>query len=107
MKELKELIETDAMKRVSQDTAHALLEDLRFSLEYDAEVSASLNIAPRSPRQILRLLIEADQKKAERRYGKTNTVEWAMMQIEKIAPDYVKSIKRSYGKAEEGEDTNN
>lgn len=96
MDEIKELIEKDAAERVKQDPARALLEDLKLSLEYDAEVSVSLNITPRSPRQLLKLLIEADQKKNERRYGKTNTVEWAMMQIEKLDPEYAKSIKRKY-----------
>lgn len=106
MNEIKELIDNDAMERVARDPARALLEDLKMSLEYDAEVSASLNIKPRSPRQMLKLLIDADQKKTDRRYGKTTTVEWAWQQLEKLDPEYVKTIKRN-GTTEEGDDSQN
>lgn len=96
MNEIKELIDKDAAERVATDPFRALLEDLKLSLDYDAEVSAALKIKPRSHRELLALLINADQKKKERRYGKSTTVEWAMVQLEKLDPEYIKSIKRKY-----------
>ena len=103
MEELKKIIEQKAQERYDTDPARILLRDLKFCIEEDANVSAEMRISAMSPRQIIKTLLEADQKEKVRKYGRITTVEWALMQIEKIDPEFIHSIKRKYN----GQDSNN
>lgn len=94
MDEIKELIEQNAEARAS--VSKALLEDLQAAIEHDAEVSAANHIAPLSPRQVMQLLLDADARQTEHRYGSITTVAGAWLRLEKYAPEYMESLTRKY-----------
>lgn len=94
MDEIKELIEQNAEARAA--VSRALLEDLKLAIEHDSEVSAANHIAPLGPRQIMQLLLDADMKQGERRYGGISTVQGAWLRLEKYAPEFMESLTRKY-----------
>ena len=107
MEELKEIIKQKAQERFDNDKGRILLRDLKFYLEEDAEVSANIGVKPMSPRQAIKTLLDINNNEGQTRYGKISSVEWAWLLLERVDPEYVKTLKRNYGKTEEGDDSQN